>query len=161
MARLNKLRRFNYLCSTHCYLTDLRMHHIIYLSWAVAPFSTAQLQRLLTRARQRNAELAITGVLLYGNEQFMQVLEGEEDVVQELYAQIKQDPRHYNILTFANKVVAKRAFTEWTMAFQSVSAQQFADVAGYLPAASMPAQAAGFSPSDGQLFDVLRSFVQP
>lgn len=137
------------------------MHHIIYLSWAVAPFTTAQLQRLLTRARQRNTELAITGILLYGNEQFMQVLEGEEEVVQELYAQIRKDPRHHNILTFANKAVAQRAFPEWAMAFPSVSAQQFAAVTGYLPPASVPARVAGFSSADSHLFDVLRSFVQP
>jgi hypothetical protein len=41
------------------------MHCIIYLSWAVTPFTNAQLQTLLTLARQRNTEQAITGILLY------------------------------------------------------------------------------------------------
>jgi hypothetical protein len=65
---------------------------------------------LLTHAQRLNAELAVTGMLLYGNERFLQVLEGEAEVVQEIYAQIKQDARHHNILTFANKPVAERAF---------------------------------------------------
>jgi hypothetical protein len=59
------------------------MHHIIYLSRATGPFTEAQLQGLLTRARRRTTELAVTGVLLYGSERFLQVLEGEE-VVEEV-----------------------------------------------------------------------------
>jgi hypothetical protein len=47
------------------------MHHIIYMSYARAPFTSAQLYQLLLQARRRNEELAITGILLYGNERFM------------------------------------------------------------------------------------------
>jgi hypothetical protein len=137
------------------------MHHIIYLSWAVAPFTNAQLQGLLTRARRRNTELAITGILLYGNERFMQVLEGEEAALQEVYAQIRQDPRHYNILTFANKPVAQRAFKEWAMAFQPVTSQQFDDVVGHLGPTDAPVNTSGLSYLDVHLFDMLRSFVLP
>jgi uncharacterized protein YaaQ len=137
------------------------MHHIIYLSWATAPFTTAQLQQLLTSARQRNTELALTGILLYGNGRFMQVLEGEEDRVQHVYAQIRQDARHYNILTFANKPIAARAFQEWAMGFQLLTAPQFEQVVGYLGPPEMPVSLAGFSQTDTFLFDLLRSFVLP
>lgn len=91
----------------------------------------------------------------------MQVLEGEEDAVQEVYAQIRQDPRHTNFITFANKPVAQRAFTEWAMAFQSVSSQQFAGVVGYLGPTDTPVSMAGLSYDDMHLFDLLRSFVLP
>lgn len=137
------------------------MYHIIYLSWAVVPFTNAQLQRLLTRARRRNTELAITGILLYGNEQFVQVLEGEEDVVRELYGHIRQDERHTNFITFADKTIAHRSFKDWAMAFHPVSTQQFDDVVGYLSPCKVPAQVADFSAHDNKLFDLLRSFVQP
>ena len=137
------------------------MHHIIYLSWATVPFTDRQLQELLLVARQRNAELAITGILLYGNECFIQLLEGEEDVVQELYAQIKQDARHGNIITFTNKPVAQRVFTDWTMAFHSVSSPQLNAVVGYLGSAEVPVSMAGLPGTDQRLFDLLRSFVLP
>lgn len=137
------------------------MHHIIYLSYAVAPFTNAQLQQLLTRARRRNTELGVTGILLYGNERFVQILEGEEYIVQELYERIKQDPRHTNLITFATKPVEKRAFAEWAMAFQPVSSQHFDDVVGYLGPLTLPVHAAGLSHADENLFGLLRSFVLP
>jgi hypothetical protein len=106
------LRFIDYSYFPICYSAYWPMHHIIYLSWATTPLTTTQLHTLLTSARRRNTELAVTGVLLYGNEQFLQVLEGEEEVVQQVYAQIRQDARHRNILTFANKPVAARAFQQ-------------------------------------------------
>jgi uncharacterized protein YaaQ len=137
------------------------MHHIIYLSWATRPFTAAQLHQVLTSARRRNTELAVTGVLLYGNERFLQVLEGEADVVQQVYAHIRQDPRHRNILTFANKAVAARAFQEWAMGFQALTAPQFEQVVGYLGPPEAPISLAGLSYQDSHLFDLLRSFVLP
>lgn len=137
------------------------MHRIIYLSCATVPFTDADLQRLLTCARRRNTELAVTGILFYGNERFVQVLEGEEDVVQEVYAHIKRDARHGNILTFLNKPVAQRTFTEWAMAFQPMSAQQIGAIVGHLGPTDVQLDTAGLSDTDGRLFDLLRSFVLP
>jgi hypothetical protein len=119
------------------------MHHIIYLSWATAPLADTQLQQLLVLARRRNTELAVTGILFYGNGRFMQVLEGEEDTVRELYAHIKRDARHNNILTFADKPVAQRAFTEWAMAFQQVTPQQLKHIIGHLGPTNAPVDTAG------------------
>jgi hypothetical protein len=137
------------------------MHHVIYLSWAIVPFNEEQLQQLLIAARRRNTELAVTGILLYGNERFVQVLEGEEDTVQEVYALIRRDPRHHNFITFANKPVAQRAFTEWAMGFKSVSSQQLEDVVGHLGPTDASVNTAGLSYYDSRLFDLLRSFVLP
>nr|GFC63030.1 hypothetical protein [Tanacetum cinerariifolium] len=137
------------------------MHHIIYLSWTTGPFTDKELQQLLTCSRQRNTELAVTGILLYGNEQFLQVLEGEEEVVQGVYARIRRDARHCNVLTFANKAIGQRTFTDWAMAFQPVSSQQLEKVVGYLGAPNAPVNTAGLSYNDMHLFDLLRSFVLP
>jgi uncharacterized protein YaaQ len=137
------------------------MHHIIYLSWATVPLTDKQLEHLLVVARQRNTKLAVTGVLFYGNERFMKVLEGEEETVRALYAQIRQDARHNNILTFADKPVAQRAFMEWSMAFQLLTPQQLQDVVGHLGATDTPMNTAGLSNTDTRLFDLLRSFVLP
>jgi len=137
------------------------MHHLIYLSWAAVPLTDKELQQLLVHARRRNTELAITGVLLYGNERFLQVLEGEENAVQEVYAHIRRDTRHTNILTFVNKPVAQRAFTEWAMAFQPVTPQQMEEVVGYLGAPTVPINTTSLPYADMHLFDLLHSFVLP
>jgi hypothetical protein len=137
------------------------MHHIIYLSCAVAPFTSAQLQALLTLAHRRNTELAITGVLFYANERFLQVLEGEEEAVRALYELIKRDPRHHSVIAYADKPIIERSFGEWAMAFQPSSPQQVLQLAGYLGPTDVPVEVAGLSPKDKSLFDLLRSFTLP
>ena len=107
------------------------MHHIVYLSQATAPFGESQLQLLLARARVLNAEYGITGVLLYGNEQFLQVLEGERVAVHARYARIQQDARHRDIITFADKGIAARIFPTWQMAFSSLPQQPLLELTDY------------------------------
>jgi hypothetical protein len=137
------------------------MHHIVYLSWATVPFTDKQLQELLVPARRRNMELGITGILLYGNECFLQLLEGEEDVVQELYAHIRRDVRHDTITAIANKAVAQRLFPDWAMAFQLTSARQLDTVVSYLGSPQVAVNTAGLLSTDQHLFDLLRAFVLP
>ncbi len=137
------------------------MHHIIYLSCAVAPFTSAQLQSLLMLAHQRNTELAITGVLFYANERFMQVLEGEEEAVRALYELIKCDSRHHSVIAYADKSIVERSFGEWAMAFQPSSPWQAMELAGYLGPTDVAVEVASLSSSDKKLFDLLRSFTLP
>jgi hypothetical protein len=137
------------------------MHHIIYLSWATTPFSDTQLQELLALSRTRNTLLGVTGILFYGNERFMQVLEGEEEVVRDLYARIRRDPRHDNVLTYLDKPVADRTFSRWGMAFEPLAPQHFERLVGYLGPTTAPIDTTGFSYTDMHLYDLLRSFVEP
>lgn len=53
------------------------MYHLIYTSYAIEPFDEAKLIELLKKARENNRLLDITGMLLYVNGKFMQVLEGK------------------------------------------------------------------------------------
>ena len=137
------------------------MHHIIYLSWATTPFTDAQLQELLAVSHTRNALLGVTGILFYGNERFVQVLEGEEAAVRAVYARIRRDARHGNFITYANKPVAQRAFAKWAMAFEPTSPQRFERLVGYLGATTTPVDTTGLSYTDLHLYDLLRSFVEP
>lgn len=137
------------------------MHRIIYLSWATAPLAQCQLEVLLQVARRRNTQLNVTGIMLYGNERFMQVLEGEEAAVRELYEQIKRDARHHHVIAYADQPVAERAFAEWAMAFQATTPQQFDELSGYLGAPADVKAAAGLPPDERHLLDILRSFTLP
>jgi len=137
------------------------MHHLIYLSWATPSFSDDQLQELLLEARNHNTQFGITGLLLYGNGCFVQVLEGERDAIHSLYEQIKCDPRHRDVTTYADKTIAQRAFADWAMAFHRPTPQQFTDLIGYLEPAHVQLDAARLSLMDMHLLDLLRSFTQP
>ena len=60
------------------------MFHLVYASSALQPFTKPELQALLEQARQKNAKLGVTGMLLYKDGNFMQVLEGEKETVRKL-----------------------------------------------------------------------------
>lgn len=135
------------------------LHHLIYLSRAAQAFTDADLLALLTQARLHNASQDITGVLVYGNNQFIQVIEGEETPIRDLYEHIRQDPRHHSVITFADKHIPARAFTGWDMAFQPLEPEQFQQLLGYLPLSEVAFGQAQLSAVDGQLLTTLRGFV--
>ena len=65
---------------------------LTYVSTAARELSKDDLNELLAQCRENNAKLGITGMLLYKDGNFMQVLEGEETVVRSIYAKISGDP---------------------------------------------------------------------
>jgi len=137
------------------------MHHLIYLSQATVPFDGAQLKYLLVKACQFNAAHKLTGILLYGNDQFFQVLEGEAATVHGLYDRICQDPRHRNVTTYADKAISARSFPDWHMAYQALPPQQFLEFAGYVSPGALRLERSGLSVADAQLLQLLRTFVLP
>ena len=104
--------------------------HLIYCSAAVQPMQESELRELLVKARAKNARLGITGMLLYENGSFFQVLEGTAVVVDRLFDEISQDVRHTKVSTIIREPIAKRAFGEWTMGYSSVSQQELDELIG-------------------------------
>jgi hypothetical protein len=91
-----------------------------YASAATHSFDRDELIELLERSRRNNAARGVTGMLLYHDGSFLQVLEGTPVAVESLYARIGQDPRHTDkILLFRHEDV-ERTFGEWTMGFHIV-----------------------------------------
>lgn len=90
---------------------------LCYASAAAVPFSTDALKTLLAEAREKNARVGVTGILLYHEGSFIQVLEGERAAVETLYEKISQDPRHANTMLLFQTETATRSFPDWTMGF--------------------------------------------
>lgn len=107
-----------------------RLAHLIYASTAVDRFGEPELVALLCRAREANARVGVTGMLLYVDGSFFQVLEGEPDAVERQFAKIAADPRHSGIVTIIKEPIAKRSFGEWTMGFAAMSPEECGRVAG-------------------------------
>jgi hypothetical protein len=78
-----------------------------YLSRATEPMSAEQLLSLLLQSRLNNAARGITGMLLYGNQTFLQVIEGEAGVVDALVERIGTDMRHSGVKILGRKSVPK------------------------------------------------------
>lgn len=104
--------------------------HLVYASAARADCSGDELERLLATASRRNSELGITGMLLHLEGSFFQVLEGEAEVVDRLFARIASDPRHGNVTLIVREPIATRAFGDWTMAYAALEAKEAASIAG-------------------------------
>lgn len=93
------------------------MYYLIYLSTAVKPMSYQQLATLLQQCRDNNQKHGITGMLLYQSGTFMQMLEGEKQMVLDIYDDIKKDARHTGChLVLAGDIEA-RNFEDWSMGF--------------------------------------------
>lgn len=135
------------------------MHHIIYGSRATQPLSDDDLLTLLLQARSHNQLHDISGALVYSNGQFMQVIEGEEEVLAALYERLLRDPRHTQLVKYADKAIAERSFSEWSMAFQPVSEAQFAGLLGYVPARHFASTAPELGRADGLLLSMMKELV--
>lgn len=96
------------------------MYQLIYVSEAVKPMSAQALEELLLVARKKNRDLKITGMLLYLNNSFLQVLEGPEENVKTLYQRIIEDERHRNIKLVEEMECDKREFGSWSMGFENL-----------------------------------------
>lgn len=104
--------------------------HVIYASAATIEFDDAALTALLKQARENNARLGVTGMLLYTGGDFIQVLEGAQDVVDKLYEYIGRDKRHNRITKIIRESITERAFGEWTMGFAQPTREELADLDG-------------------------------
>lgn len=93
------------------------MIYLAYCSSASRLLDSAELVELLRQSRENNLRRGITGLLLYHDGSFMQVLEGEIDAVQTLYHTICGDPRHKTVTRLTAAPLARRNFGEWSMAF--------------------------------------------
>jgi len=107
------------------------MFNLVYVSSAVTHFNNNELTELLKKSRERNLRLGITGMLLYKDGNFMQVLEGDKRVVFELYATIKADPRHHGLIEIIEKEIDKPTFVDWSMGFRNLSDPQVLKLPGY------------------------------
>ena len=92
----------------------------VYVSTASETWDQDGLKALLARCRSRNAAAGVTGLLLYRDGVFMQVLEGEEEAVRALYRRIAHDPRHHDVTNIWVAHAPQRRFPDWSMGFRNL-----------------------------------------
>jgi hypothetical protein len=88
-----------------------------YLSEAVSDMSFLGLMRLLESARAFNQNNDITGILLYDNQQFGQILEGEYANVMKAWKRVQEDRRHHRVELLEIREISERSFPEWLLRF--------------------------------------------
>lgn len=84
----------------------------------------AALKNILKTSQTYNTAHEITGLLLYAEGNFIQVIEGPKQHIEQLFTRIKQDPRHHRILVLVRKHIDHRDFPEFRMGFHTVSLKE-------------------------------------
>lgn len=95
------------------------MYRIIYLSSATTKFSNDEIMSLLESSRKNNEINEITGLLLYSDGNFLQILEGNKKPLDDLYKKISIDSRHKNIIKVFHGKVPERNYSNWKMGFST------------------------------------------
>lgn len=134
------------------------MFYLVYVSSAVRPFSRSDLEDLLATSRENNARAGITGMLLYKDGNFMQVLEGEEGAVRALYDKIGKDPRHRGEITLREGFAQGRQFPGWTMGFRDLQSREVRDIPGYSEFLNTPLTGREFSEDPTRAQKLLLTF---
>lgn len=86
-----------------------------YVSRAVSAVSRADVQALVTQARQRNELHGVTGFLVFQSRLFFQLVEGPRAGVEQLLARIALDSRHTDMVVVLRQHIATRQFDNWSM----------------------------------------------
>jgi hypothetical protein len=104
---------------------------IVYSSSATTEFSDSDLAVLLMNSRANNRRYDLTGLLLYREGRFVQLLEGPMDTVRERMAVIAADPRHDQVEIQLEEVTPHRRFPTWTMGYEPVTDTMADEIPGY------------------------------
>ena len=95
-----------------------KLIELTYVSEPAQNMSFLGLMRILYHSYSNNQSLGITGALIYENNKFGQVIEGQEKDIESLWKKIQKDGRHKNVRLIEIKPISERSFSKWTMVFQ-------------------------------------------
>lgn len=132
------------------------MISIVYVSAARHVFTPAELEALLEKSRANNRRDGVSGVLLYRDGDFLQVLEGPEAAVRRTYERIARDPRHGGVIVLDESEIAQRNFGDWSMGFRRVNATE--QPAGFVDFFDRRADLSAVVNPGAEVFRYLNSF---
>jgi hypothetical protein len=108
--------------------TDLVL--LAYASTAKRRASKEELIDLLLEARAKNVRLGISGMLLYVDGAYFQILEGPRGTVEGLFATIAADPRHRAVVKLIVEPIEVRSFASWSMGYADISRADLSAIPG-------------------------------
>jgi len=90
------------------------MLQIVYAS-RPSNYSAPSLLNILVTSRQFNTLHAITGALIYRDDIFLQLIEGDSVTVRNIMKRIQADDRHSEVNVLSERNIPSRTFSNWTM----------------------------------------------
>jgi hypothetical protein len=132
------------------------MYYLIYISSAVRPMGQEDLIDILNKSRDKNLRNKVTGLLLYADGNFIQVLEGSQENVLGIYYDITTDTRHKNVIKLISEPLKKRVFPKWSMGFAALAPEKLKELEGYINPESEMFNASSVHPA----IAILKAFVE-
>ncbi|MSO74762.1 MAG: BLUF domain-containing protein [Alphaproteobacteria bacterium] len=114
------------------------LREVVYVSIPTRPLGDGDLSALLTRAREKNERLVITGMLLLVAGNFIQLLEGPAEVLDPTVEAIRHDARHTDMTILVQREIERRRFLDWSMGYRRLDAGD-PKLKGYSDLPSRPA----------------------
>ena len=93
------------------------MIRLVYISNAPDTLSKEELLATLRTHSEKRRREEITGLLIYESGDFMQVLEGPAERIDQLMGRIQKDSQHGRINVLLREEAEERYFPDWSMAF--------------------------------------------
>jgi hypothetical protein len=131
--------------------------HLIYLSDLVDRKESV-LADILQSAVRHNQHNGVTGMLLYAEGNFLQVIEGEPAAVQETFERIRKDARHRNVTVLLEEPLSERHFSQWSMGYKQLRGEDVQAFPHYAPFFKYGFNTKSFAPSPGDALDMLKLF---
>ena len=108
------------------------MYSLIYMSVAKEAMQQEDIDEILGQSRYNNNHDGITGCLAYIEGQsdqeqfhrFIQILEGREDKIADLFERIQRDRRHSQVTLVVHGPIQARNFESWQMRFEQIDLDQ-------------------------------------
>ncbi|MBT8263545.1 MAG: BLUF domain-containing protein [Bacteroidia bacterium] len=94
---------------------------ICYVSTASPSLNKEGLSELYKEVILKNTLFNITGILLYSDGNFMQIMEGEADELGALYQNIENDSRHHHLIKLTESNISQRIFENYSNGFTIVN----------------------------------------
>ena len=93
-----------------------RLKQVIYVS-EKTDTSSDSLTDIYDISQKNNSESGISGCLLIGSNSYLQLLEGPDSAVENLYSKIKMDSRHKKVKKLFEQHIEEKSFSSWSMKF--------------------------------------------
>lgn len=97
------------------------IYRLIYTSRAAPNVTDADFRTISMFSSLRNKRGDISGLLLHYDGKIMQVLEGPEEAVKQLFGKIEKDKRHFDVRVEASRSCSVKIFQEWSMGYRPLS----------------------------------------
>ncbi|NOU60890.1 BLUF domain-containing protein [Marinifilum caeruleilacunae] len=134
--------------------------HIVYVSFSRFKLSELELDQLLAEIRPKNLANGVTGLLLYNDEIFIQVIEGEQDTINSLYDRLEKDRRHTNIVKILEEEIKQRSFPDWSMGYHKLSKEESNDLPGYTDLMTAEDLRTSLKQSSKAIIDLVEKFMK-